>query len=91
MNAAGEWALAPAFDLTFSPGPGGEHYLAIDGEGRQPSRAHLLAEGAAAGLAPRRMGAIIDEVAEAVGQWAEIARNIGITAARSAEMATVFA
>ena len=90
MDAAGEWALAPAFDLTFSPGPGGEHYLAIDGEGRRPSRANLLVEGAAAGLAPRRMAAIIDEVAAAVRNWVEIARNIGITAARSAEITTFF-
>ncbi len=91
MNASGEWALAPAFDLTFSPGPGGEHYLAIDGEGRRPSRANLVAEGAAAGLVLKRMGAIVGEVAEAVGQWPRIARSMGIKPARTIETETFFA
>jgi serine/threonine-protein kinase HipA len=91
MNASGEWALAPAFDLTFSPGPGGEHYLSIDGEGRRPSRANLVAEGAAAGLASKRMGAIVGEVAEAVGQWPEIARSMGIKPARIIEIERFFA
>jgi len=88
MNASGEWALAPAFDLTFSPGPGGEHYLAIDGEGRRPNRANLVAEGAAAGLASKCMGAIVGEVVEAVGQWSGIARSMGVRPARIIEIET---
>ena len=30
MDRTGTWRLAPAFDLTFSAGPGGEHYLTIE-------------------------------------------------------------
>jgi len=87
MNADGEWMLSPAFDLTFSPGPGGEHYLAIDGEGRRPSRANLLAEGVAAGLASKQLKVIINEVEHAVGKWSEFAQNTGMTAARIDELA----
>nr|NJM04738.1 HipA domain-containing protein [Desulfobacula sp.] len=28
-----EWTLTPAYDLTFSKGPGGEHSMSIAGEG----------------------------------------------------------
>ena len=43
-----DWRLAPAYDLTFSPGPGGEHTMTVAGEGRQPGLEHILriAEGA---------------------------------------------
>ncbi len=34
MDSAGDWRLAPAYDLTYSPGPGGEHYMDIAGEGK---------------------------------------------------------
>jgi serine/threonine-protein kinase HipA len=90
MNASGEWALAPAFDLTFSPGPGGEHYLAIDGEGRRPSRANLLAEGVAAGLASKRIQEIVDEVAAAVSKWRGLAQEVGLTFSRTIEIQTSF-
>lgn len=43
MSRAGEWRLAPAYDLTFSLGPGGEHYMDIEGEGRNPTQAHVEA------------------------------------------------
>lgn len=82
MNASGEWRLAPAFDLTFSPGPGGEHYLAIDGEGRRPTRMHLLAEGASAGLPAKRLATILEQVAAAVAQWSRLAAAAGMTSAR---------
>lgn len=36
------WRLAPAYDLTFNPGPAGEHQMDVCGEGRLVTRAHLL-------------------------------------------------
>ena len=42
MDARGQWSLAPAYDLTFSRPGHGEHSLTVAGEGRQPSRQHLL-------------------------------------------------
>lgn len=41
MSARGTWSVAPAYDLTFSDGPGGEHWLTLGGTGA-PTRAHLL-------------------------------------------------
>lgn len=32
-DTTGKWSLAPAYDLTFGHGPGGEHSTTINGEG----------------------------------------------------------
>jgi serine/threonine-protein kinase HipA len=69
MQDDGGWRLAPAYDLTFSDGPGGEHYLDIDGEGRNPTRAHVKKLGRTHGFGAARIDAIIDEVADAVSKW----------------------
>jgi len=42
MQQDGTWKLAPAYDLTFSYGPGGEHSTTYLGEGKNPSSKTLL-------------------------------------------------
>ena len=42
MDAQGRWRLSPAFDLSFSHGPGGQHSTSVAGEGARPSRADLM-------------------------------------------------
>jgi serine/threonine-protein kinase HipA len=42
LTQDGHWQLSPAYDLTFSHGPGGEHQMDVCGEGGHPARAHLL-------------------------------------------------
>lgn len=78
MDQAGEWRLAPAYDLTYSAGPGGEHYLAVQGEGRNITQEHVLALGAIHGLSPRAMTAIIDQVRTATNDWARISEGVGV-------------
>lgn len=80
MDAEGDWRLAPAFDLTYSPGPGGEHYLDIEGEGRQPMRAHVEKLGARHGFNAKRVEVIIDEVRAAVTDWPKYVRASGVGA-----------
>lgn len=36
------WRLSPAYDLTFNPGPAGEHQMVVCGEGRHITRTHLM-------------------------------------------------
>jgi serine/threonine-protein kinase HipA len=79
MDAAGEWRLAPAFDLTYAPGPGGEHYLDIEGEGRRPTRAQVMSLGRKHGLDTKRAAAVIAEVSAAVADWPIRARNAGVS------------
>jgi serine/threonine-protein kinase HipA len=81
MSPAGQWRLAPAYDLTFAPGPGGEHYLDVEGEGRRPTGDHMRALGRRHGLSDRLVGQIIESVRAAVANWPAFAEAAGVTAA----------
>ncbi len=79
MDQKGEWSLSPAYDLTFSPGPGGEHSMTIDGEGKAPSRENIIRLGEKSGLNKKDLNLIIDEVAQAVTNWPQYAESAGVT------------
>jgi serine/threonine-protein kinase HipA len=68
-DQTGEWSLAPAYDLIYAPGPGGEHTTTVLGEGRQPTREHCLKLAAQVGLKPRAVTPLIDQVNAAINQW----------------------
>lgn len=79
MTAEGEWNLAPAYDLTFSEGPGGEHSTTVEGEGRAPGVQHLLK--LAARHTVRRPEEVVEQVRVAVGDWTSYANSAGVSAA----------
>lgn len=81
MDASGAWELAPAYDLTYAAGPGGEHYLDIEGEGRRPSRQHITTLGAKHGIGAKEVEVMVEEVAAAIGDWGKHAKAAGVTAA----------
>ncbi|MBU0489046.1 MAG: type II toxin-antitoxin system HipA family toxin [Bacteroidetes bacterium] len=76
MNNVGEWRFAPAYDLTFSNGPGGEHSTMVNGEGRSPNHSHLLR--LAEKFRIRKGEAIIAEVQESISHWPEFAKQAGV-------------
>ncbi|KAA8607728.1 hypothetical protein AL036_09620 [Salipiger aestuarii] len=78
MGRAGQWRLAPAYDVSFSDGPGGEHSLAIAGEGRAPGRAALAEVARLAGIKPRQRDAIIGDIDAALATWPDLARDHGV-------------
>ena len=86
MGADGRWTLAPAYDLTSSDGPAGEHSAAIAGEGRDPGREHLLAVAKGASIPEREALGIIDEVRAAIARWPHFADEAGLGKARTAEL-----
>lgn len=86
MDDRGQWRLAPAYDLTYSAGPGGEHYLDIEGEARNPTRAQVRALGRRHGLPDRVIEAVIEEVRAAVDAWPRFADGTGVTKASRAEI-----
>ena len=88
MDQTGQWRLAPAYDLTYSAGPGGEHYLDVEGEGRNPTLEHVLALGRRHSLPDRLIHATIDEVRAAVANWPRFADEAGVSKASHAEIAT---
>lgn len=91
MDAAGDWTLAPAYDLTHSPGPGGEHYMDIEGEGRRPTRGHVLALAARHGLAEKVVVPMIEEVRAAVSDWPTFAARTQVTTASRDRIAAAIA
>ena len=77
LDQTGAWSLTPAYDLTFSPGPGGEHTMTVLGEGRAPGREHCSKLAASVGIKPRAADSIIDDVNGAIARWAEFAAEAG--------------
>jgi serine/threonine-protein kinase HipA len=78
MDDHGAWRPSPAYDLTFAPGPGGEHTMLIAGEGKRPGREHLLAVANQVDL--RRAATVIDEVRAAVDRFKRFADTAGVPA-----------
>jgi serine/threonine-protein kinase HipA len=85
MDNQGTWSVSPAYDLTFSSGPGGEHCTTVMGEGRNPTEAHLLKLAEKMGLKKQKVVLILDEVNQAISQWLPFAKEAGV-GKRSREM-----
>jgi serine/threonine-protein kinase HipA len=59
------WRLAPAFDLTYAPAPGGERATTVAGAGREVGHGHLLDLARRVGLKAATARRIIEEVCAA--------------------------
>jgi len=79
MDASGQWTLAPAYDLTFSSGPGGHHYLMVAGEGRDIGPEHVRKVAETQNIDSRVVASIIEEVRTAVDRFAEFAATYGVS------------
>lgn len=75
------WRLAPAFDLTFSEGPMGQHHMDVCGEGDAVERGHLLRLASEGGVPPKAAAAIIDRM---LAQAATFAQRVAVFPIRRA-------
>jgi serine/threonine-protein kinase HipA len=89
MNEKGIWRLAPAYDLTFSMGPGGEHNLAIAGEGANPKTEDLMRAIKSESIQHKRAVEIIDEVKAAIQNWPQFADQAGLTKRQAGQIGAV--
>lgn len=87
LDDRGTWSLSPAYDLTLSDGPGGQHQMSVDGEREAPTRERCLALGERHGIGRKEAKAILEQVNEAVASWRTIARAVGCRAARIRDVA----
>ena len=73
MNKAGDWRLAPAFDVTYSYNPSGSwtatHQMTINGKRDGFLKADIRAVGKSAGLKQGRADAMLTEVTAAIKRW----------------------
>jgi serine/threonine-protein kinase HipA len=67
LNERNEWAFAPAYDLVFSYGPGGEQSMLVMGEGKNPGSVHLQALAKQHGI--KNAPAILAKVQAAITNW----------------------
>jgi len=78
MDEAGEWRPSPAYDLTFSDGPGGEQTTMVMGEGKSPGVDHLTRLGEDSGVQRSILTQMIQQTREAVSTWRELAGAHGV-------------
>ena len=79
MKYNGDWRFAPAYDLTFSSGPGGEQSTMVMGEGRNPGINQLRKLGLEAKLSKEKIDNIIEQTVDAVNNWEHLAKNYGVS------------
>ncbi|MCY4228425.1 MAG: type II toxin-antitoxin system HipA family toxin [Gammaproteobacteria bacterium] len=78
MDKDGEWKLSPAYDLTFSSRPRGEHSTTVMGEGKDLNQSELIKLGLEAKLPNAIISSIIEQARSALGKWPELAREHGV-------------
>ena len=77
LDEENQWKLSPAYDLTFSYGPGEEHSTTYLGEGRKPARAHLLKLADKHQIKEAKL--IIDEVEAVVLDFKRYAKSVNLS------------
>ena len=78
MDEFGEWKLSPAYDLTFSNGPGGEQSTMVMGEGRNITRTNLEKLGLEAKLSKEFIEEVIQQTNLALGNWKNLAKEYDV-------------
>jgi serine/threonine-protein kinase HipA len=85
LDARNEWIFAPAYDLVFSYGPGGEQSMLVMGEGRNPGTAQLQALGKQHGI--EKAPEILAKVKRAVANWPRYAELADVSRKSTKEIA----
>lgn len=82
MDRAGQWRLAPAFDISWAYNPSGawtnQHQMSLGGKRDNFTFDDLAAGGKAAGMTERAVRQVVGEVTDAVSHWREIASQVGV-------------
>jgi len=86
MGADGKWKLSPAYDLTMSNGPGGEHSLDVAGNGRNPGVREIMAVAKEASIPERVAKDVVDQVRSAIARWPQFAKEVGLSKSRTNEI-----
>jgi len=81
LNKNNEWELAPPYDLTYCTGCRGEHFMDIAGEGKSPTRTHILKVAQDGGIKEKEAQNIIDEMLELItgSDFKNTARDLPIS------------
>jgi len=91
MERDGTWRMAPAYDLTWSEGPGGEHSTSVLGHGKDITREHLFELGKIADIKPQDVKEVIARAEAAVANWNVFASECGVSKNSSSLIAKAIA
>ena len=82
MDRSGQWALSPAYDITYAYNPAGrwthDHQMSLAGRRNDFDRDDILQFAASIGIKRRRALEILDKVSAAVRDWSEHAEAAGV-------------
>lgn len=79
MDEKGLWHVSPAYDLTFSSGPSGEHCTTVLGEGKSPKFRSLLKIAELGSIKKLKAIQIIEQTKHVASKWLEFAKDAGVT------------
>lgn len=79
MDEFGKWRVSPAYDLTFSSKERGYHASTIMGEGKNPTKQHLLKLAEVSNINKNIALDIIDQVMQATSKWKVFAKQSGVS------------
>ncbi len=86
MTADGKWQLSPAFDVSYAHNPlagkwTATQQMSVAGKREGLTRDDFIACGRQSGVATvPKLNAVIDQVASALGQWEQFAKEAGVSA-----------
>jgi len=89
MDKQGQWKMSPAYDLTFSHGPKGEHSTMLMGEGKNPTIEHLILLSKVADINEVEAKNIIDQTRDVLSKWKNLAENAGVSKAKISEIGKI--
>jgi serine/threonine-protein kinase HipA len=78
LDEQGLWKLSPAFDLTYSFGPGGEHSTSVAGYGKNIAHQHLLSVAKSAGIEFKKANERIDHWCAKLKSLNSVIENLNI-------------
>lgn len=78
MHQDGSWGLSPAYDLTYSSGPGGEHWTSYLGDGSNVTNSTLLNLAQIGSISQKTATGIIEKVRTAVDQFPALCKEVGV-------------
>ncbi len=81
MDRKREWSLSPAYDVTYSSGPGGEHSMTVQGEGKAPAKTDIYRLGEKHGLKRKTIDQLVEEVTDTVSCFQKFADIAGVSKA----------
>ena len=96
MTEGGRWELAPAFDISYAHNPQAGKWTAtqqmsVAGKRERITHEDFIAIGRQSAVATvPKLNAVIDQVAEAIGQWEAFATEAGVSADNTSKIARAF-